>query len=88
MDDGRPLLPFVAIATTNDKNELKVEASFCTQLDDRAYLAFVNQKLASVDEVGYCLFVVGLDCVRMFFVLYCIWSRVDWLAWLAWLVDR
>ena len=52
MDESRPLLPFVAIATINDKKQLTVEASFCTNADDSGYLRFVNQKLSSVEEVG------------------------------------
>jgi len=53
MDDGRPLMPFVAIATLNEKKELLIESSFCTNSDDAAYLNFVKDKLASVDEVSF-----------------------------------
>ena len=64
MDDDRPLLPFVAIATVNEKKELKVESSFCTSVDDSAYLRFVNQKLASLEEVccflSFGVFVINL----------------------------
>ncbi|CAB9513325.1 expressed unknown protein [Seminavis robusta] len=53
MDDSRPLLPFVAIATLDEKKKFVLEASFCTQLDDKAHLNFVTSHLSDVEEESF-----------------------------------
>ena len=54
MDDSRPLFPFTAICTTDEKTKaLVIEASHCSvqSPSEREYLNFVREKLSSVDEV-------------------------------------
>jgi hypothetical protein len=52
MDDSRPLVPFVCIATLDASKQLVIEASFCTEKNENEYLGFVKQKLSDVQEVG------------------------------------
>lgn len=53
MDDSRPLLPFVAIATLDDAKKLVLEASFCTEKNESDYLNFVRINLSSVEEESF-----------------------------------
>jgi len=56
MNDSRPLLPFVAICTRNEKTKaLVIEATHCCvqQPSEREYLNFVNSKLGDVEETSF-----------------------------------
>lgn len=56
MDDSRPLLPFVAICTRNEKtNALVIEASHCCvqSPSEREYLEFIKSKLGDVEEESF-----------------------------------
>ena len=49
----RPLVPFVAIATFTNNEQLNIESHYCALTNnDNEYLAFVEKKLKSIREVS------------------------------------
>ena len=76
MDESRPLFPFVAICTRDEKTKrLVIEASHCCveRPSERDYLSFVTQKLADVEEVCPLYFECG-NGRRLFLILLVLFS--------------